>query len=152
MIKLEAKLKECLRAAINSTSELEWKVAVRETIRFYYPDLNEKQLAVCEEVIHMLWDLDGLRPMDEVVFRKVNPSRFESRLFSSKKEVLGTIAELKQKNVLWEKVTIWTIECAEKTISRRKRIIGFVSKDVENKALFAMGEGTCRSKVAFTDS
>lgn len=139
---LEEKLRERLRTATTSpqAKNIEFEVAVTETIKFYYPDLNERQLSICVEVIYMLWDLSGLRPLNELIFRQINHPENKHALFSTAKEVRSTISELKKKGILWEKVTSWGIIFKEKTVTSRKRIVGFVRKEVEDQALKALAD------------
>lgn len=127
---LEERLRERLRAALASPAakDIECEVAVTETIKYYYPDLGDRELLLCVELIFVLWD-GCLRSMDELVVRQLNRSEDRHRLFSTEEQVLSTIAELEKKNILWEKVT-----------DLGTKITGLVRKEVEDQALKAMAD------------
>ena len=103
-------------------------------------------MSVCENIVYMLWDLDGLRPMDELIHRLTHPGTLERHVFSTEAEVLNTIAVLKEKKIIFDKFTTWTIKYKEKKVSHPKRIIGFAIKPIEDQALSAMSEACTESK------
>ncbi len=144
-VKLDSRLRERLRERIMLANQDDWtdEVAARETIRFYYPDLNEKEMSVCENIIYMKHDLV---PLDELVFRLADPGRMKSHVFSTEAEVLNTITALKEKNIIFDKSTSWTIKAEEKRVSLPEKIIGFCIKAIEDQALTAMNEALYETK------
>ena len=153
-VKLDSRLREKLRERIMLAKQDDWpdEIAVRETIRFYYYELDEKEMSVCENIVYMLWDLDGLRPMDELIHRLTHSGTLKRLVFSTEAEVLNTIAVLKEKKIIFDKFTTWTIKYKEKKVSYPKRIIGFAIKPIEDQALSAMSEAcTNRRDQAFLD-
>ena len=83
--------------------------------------IDEKEMSVCESIVYMIWDLDGLRPMDELIHRLTHPGTLESHVFSTEAEVLNTIAILKEKRIIFDEFTTWTIEYKGKKVSRPKK-------------------------------
>jgi len=153
-VKLDSRLRERLREHIKLANQDDSpdEIAVRETIRFYYPELDEKEMSVCENIIYMLWDLDRLRPMDEIIYRLTHTGTPKRHAFSTEADVLNTIEVLKEKKIIFDKFTTWTIECKEKKVSFPKRIIGFAIKPIEDQALSAMSEACINQRdQAFLD-
>ena len=137
---LEEKLRERLRAALVSPAakDIEYEVAVTETIKYYYPDLGDRELLLCVELIFVLWDGAGLRSMDELIARQLNRSVDKHHLFSTEEQVRCTIADLEKKNIIWEKTTNLGI-----------KITGFVRREVEDQALKAMVDASCKETRRF---
>ena len=73
------------------------KLPLEKLLGFTILSLDEKEMSVCESIVYMLWDLDGLRPMDELIHRLTHPGTLERHVFSTEAEVLNTIAVLKRK-------------------------------------------------------
>ena len=97
----------------------------------HYPDLNQKELVVCEMIVSALWDLG------DTYYDAIVPTTFDyyKEVFSDEKEVECTIKNLIEKGVLKLKIHFnTTSRCnhtrCSKCLLKPKKYIDFTNADI----------------------
>ena len=111
-----------------------------ELVKGHYPNLNEKQLLVCEMVISAYWDL-GETLYNDVVWYAATDYK---KLFADEREVDDTVKQLIQKGILTTKIYFLPFKppegvpycnpnTCERWLLRPKKFLDFSNHDIENQ-------------------
>ena len=102
---------------------------IQEEIGSFYPNLTEKELAVCRKVTTTMWDFQWhVAYYDQIVF-----CALDDPIFASASDVHKVIASLVTKGILEDKEIEFLYGIGESQSVRLERVLTFVRKELYDK-------------------
>jgi hypothetical protein len=110
-----------------------WNRIMDETLQSWYPNLSEKEMAICEWTFCTMWDLNS---GNSAMYIELVGRLLEFDNFANENEIEDVIKKLVSKSVLEARQEIWTFAGEEKSLT----VLNFVQKDLYKELLRASNE------------